>query len=352
VFLALGFAEPLRLAAGQETASPFAAAKEQIAQAEAEEKLASQAQANGDAEAMQKHVEAHAKLLGEGRRLYEAAGAATSHDPATLLDYAALLSGMEDFDLAEQAAQRAVLVDRENASAWLALGQAQLAQGPTRRANAIQSLKQAIEVQPSGDVAPLAHAMLGGLFIEIGLYDFARENLDKALELSPNHSGAKIALASLDLRDGQPAKASGALDSLGVAPELQVFMQHTLARALADFDNSRRWMPDTVENHLAYGKLLIRVGRLNDAVWPLKRALRLKSDDFVAWNLYGSVLREINQVEEARAAFQKSLEVNADQPRTRQVLQELQNVAAEATSKESSPEVSPSQPAPASVNQP
>jgi Flp pilus assembly protein TadD len=243
-------------------------------------------------------------------------------------------------------------VDRENASAWFALGQAQLAQGPTRRANAIQSLKQAIEVQPSGDVAPLAHATLGGLFIEIGLYDFARENLDKALELSPNHSGAKIALASLDLRDGQPAKASSALDSLGVAPELQVFMQHTLARALADFDNSRRWMPDTVENHLAYGKLLIRVGRLNDAVWPLKRALRLKSDDFVAWNLYGSVLREINQVEEARAAFQKSLEINADQPRTRQVLQELRNAAAEATSKESSPEVSPSQPAPASVNQP
>jgi tetratricopeptide (TPR) repeat protein len=270
-----------------------------------------------------------AKLLGEAREEYESIRAAESLNPALLIDYSDLLSEMGDHDLAEKVLLRAVALDRENASAWLKLGQAEAALGTKSETRAIRSLRRAAAIEPKSDATVQANASLGALYQQSGLYDFAREAYGKALDQDPAHVGSKLAIASLDAREGQMVKAKDAYDSIGSAStDYAPFITRTLGVALDDFAQSRRWLPDTAETHLAYAELLVRAGRLPDSYWPLSRAVKLDSQNFVAWNLMGSVLRAMNQLKGSREAFVKSLALNADQPRTRDAIAELDKTLA------------------------
>lgn len=337
-------------ACAQPSPDVLAEARQALQQAAEEEKAYGTAQMNGDAEAARAHREAYGKLRQTARDAYDRAGCAESDDVELLMEYARLLSSMEDFDLAEASLARAVSRDPENATAWTILGETQSAQGQKKNGDAIRSLKKAIELESSGDGAARAYASLGALYQEMGLFDFSRECLAKALELKKDHQGAIIALASLDLRNGDVAKASDALDALGTVPELQPFLQRTVERGLADFEASRRWMPDLPENHLAYAKLLTRVGRVTEAIWPLRRCVKLQPENYVAWNLLGSVYRGMNRTAEAQEAFEKSLSLNPDQPRTTQVLEELkaelQPAAPTPPPSSDNPEPPPQPPAP------
>ncbi|MBX7257173.1 MAG: tetratricopeptide repeat protein [Candidatus Hydrogenedentes bacterium] len=298
-------------------------ARQSLQKSAEEQNAYATAQMNGDMNAAKQHRDASVQLQQSARDLFDQAGAATSDDFDLLLEYARLLSAMEDFDLAEAAVTRAVALRPDDALAWTILGETQSALGGAKSKDALKSLQKAISLGPEPETAARSLASLGALYQEMGLYDFARESLTKALEVKKDHRGAIIALASLDLRNGDVAKASDALDALGTIPELQPFLQHTIEGGLADFEASRRWMPDLPENHLAYAKLLTRVGRVAEAMWPLRRCVKLQPDNYVAWNLLGSVYRGMNRIAEAQEAFGKSLSVNPDQPRTKQVLDEL-----------------------------
>ncbi|MDZ4860566.1 MAG: hypothetical protein SGI88_16440, partial [Candidatus Hydrogenedentes bacterium] len=59
------------------------------------------------------------------------------------------------------------------------------------------------------------------------------------------------------------------------------------------------------------------------------RSLRIDGKNFAALNLMGSVYRGLNRLRGAREAFMRSLELNADQPRTRQALDELDTMERE-----------------------
>ncbi|MFA6239675.1 MAG: tetratricopeptide repeat protein [Candidatus Hydrogenedentales bacterium] len=298
-------------------------ARQLLQKAAEEEKASGSAQMNGDFEAAKKHRDAQGAARRDARERFDRARAGESNDIDLLFEYVQLLQQMEDYDLAESTLTRAVSLQPENALAWTELGEAQAARGEKHSADAIRSLRKAASLDAEPETTARAFASLGALYQEIGLYDFSRESLSKALEIKPDHRGAIIALASLDLRNGDVAKASSALDALGTIPELQPFLQHTIERGLIDFDASRRWMPDLPENHLAYAKLLARVGRMGEAVWPLRRCVKMQQDNFVAWNLLGSVYRGLERPQEAREAFEKSLAINPDQPRTRQVLESM-----------------------------
>ncbi|MBM3289459.1 MAG: hypothetical protein FJY92_04840 [Candidatus Hydrogenedentes bacterium] len=287
------------------------------------------AAAEGKADEAKQLAETSARLFDEARAGYASLRAGESDDVSLLIDYADSLSATGDYDLAEKPLLRAVAIDRENAAAWLKLGQTEGQLGPSSESRAIRSLRRAAEIEPKTAVTVQANASLGAMYQQSGLYDFAREAYAKALEQQPDHVGATLAIAALDAREGQMVKAKAAYDAVGEkAMQYASFVERTLGMALADFDQSRRLLEDTAEMHLAYAELLARAGRLSDSYWPLNRALKLDGTNYVAWNLMGSVLRTMGNLSAARNAFEKSLALNADQPRTRDAIADVDQALA------------------------
>ena len=306
-----------------------------------------------------KLAESSTAAFNEAKEEYDSIHAAESSDPAVLIDYSDLLNETGDVDLAEKALLRAISIDSENASAWLKLGQTEAKLGPRAESHAILALRRAAGFEPKSDVTVQANAGLGVMYQQAGLYDLSREAFTKALAQDPNHAISKIAIASLDAREGKMAKAKAAYDSLGddTMQQYGPFVEQNLRLALNDFERLRRSLDDTAEAHLAYAELLVRAGRFQDCYGPLARALKLDDKNYISWNLMGSVLRAQDKNAEALDAFRKSLALNADQPRTRDAIAELEKVvttpaatppAATANEPAAAPPVTAAPPPPAS----
>lgn len=298
--------------------------RELLEQARQEEAAAANAAMQGDQAAFQQHASLAAERMAQIQSLFESAGIDNSDNVEDLAAYAEFRKVKGDYDLAERALLRAISFVPDHADLWFALGEVQALLGREYEDQAVKSLRKAIALDESADVNAKAHAALGALFLQQGLFDFARRELEDAIAVDANHVGARITLASLDVRDGFINKASESLDALGeMSPQHISLMQRTMDKALLEFEESRRWMADTAENHLAYAKLLVRAGRHAESILPLERAVQLDPDNYVAWNLLGSMYRGFENLDGARNAFTRSLEINPDQPRTRQALDEL-----------------------------
>jgi tetratricopeptide (TPR) repeat protein len=294
-------------------------------QALAERQAATEAAAQGNQEEAVRHASRSRELLDEARRAFDALYRTSALSAQAALDYAQVLGEMGDHDLAAKALAETVVREPDRQELWLRLGEAHAELGRPGEAEAVKALRQAMALNTNPALTADAHAVLGGVFAKMGLYDFAREELDKALELKPDHIAARIVRAGLDIRSGQLPSAADSLDAAEPLPlEFHALLRETLEASLADFEGSGRWISDTAENHLAYGKLLVRVERYNDAYWPLQRATKLDAENYVLWNLMGSVLRAMQRYRGAAQAFTRSLEINADQPRTRDALAELE----------------------------
>ncbi|MDZ4859287.1 MAG: tetratricopeptide repeat protein, partial [Candidatus Hydrogenedentes bacterium] len=229
--------------------------------------------AQGNAEEGQSQAQRSASLFREARASYESMRADESVDVGVLVDYAGLLNEMEDYDLAENALLRAAAIAPGDAAVWLKLGQTQAALGPASESRAIRSLRRAADIEPSSQSTVEAHASLGALYQQAGLYEFAREAFNEALELDPDHIGSRLTIASLDAREGKMVEAEAAFDSIeALSPEHGGYIKRTLGPSLDEFAASRRWLPDTADAHFAYAKLLVRVDRIEDSVWPLLRS--------------------------------------------------------------------------------
>ncbi|MBN2311502.1 MAG: tetratricopeptide repeat protein, partial [Candidatus Hydrogenedentes bacterium] len=220
--------------------------------------------------------------------------------------------------------ERAIARAPRHAPLWLALGRDLAQVGPQRSTDALRALQRAVSCAVEDEVRADALAELGVQYWKQGLYDFSRDAFDQAHAINPDHLTARIGLIGHDIRAGRIAQASDSLDALGVLePVKGALLDEFLQQGLDLFVQARRWFPDTVDNHLAYAKTLARANRFAQAIPPLERALALRPDDFVSWNLLGSACRVLDDTERARQAFSRSLEINPDQPRTRDALAEL-----------------------------
>lgn len=281
-----------------------------------------QAQQQNDAKAMAAAEAAAMEALRDARENFREAGAQTSRDPQVIREYADVLARLGDVDLMARALQRLVQIDPTNVAAWVSLGQALAALGHDHATEAVEALRHGLDLAVEPRTVAAAHAALGNLYLEERLYDLARRHHDEALKADPNHVESRLAIASLDIREGRMKEAAAAMQTLGDAP-LPPSATADIARALADFLEARRTFPDDAESHLAYAQLLIRGNRMPESVWPLDRTVELNPDNYIAWNMLGSVRQALGQNDLARAAFERSLQIKPDQPRTRESLNEL-----------------------------
>lgn len=284
------------------------------------------AQEAGDAEAAQKRATTFHEKLAKSIQLFGEEDARHSDDLDVLTDYAEALRLHGDSDLAAEVMRRAVTLYPSSGLSWLTLAQSYLEMGDAFTAKAQDAFQQALALSLDKHFEVEAHTGLGAMYYGEGLYEFAGGHYQKALELDPENFSARIALAALDTRKGNVLEASNRLDAMGAIP-----LEHTrqladqLNAALDTFDRTKRWFPDEAAHHAAYAKLLIRANRVAESRLPLERAVTLDASNYVYWNLLASACRFSGDTQRLRQAYEKSLEANPDQPRVRQMLDELAN---------------------------
>jgi len=319
-----GLLLPLDRDAFAQEGNLVAQGREKFEAFESEMSAAVKAQAERDVDTARSHHTRASQYLQDARNLFDRAPAAKSEDPDILKDYADLLIVMGDVDLASEVLRRRAELTPHDAEAWFALGRVLGPRGRAYEAEAAAALRRALKLDGAGTEAANINSELGRLYWRGGLFQLAERSYSKAEAASKSNVSAAIGLAALAIRKGKMAEASAKLDVLGaLAPDKANMLERMVGEALVDFEQSPRWFADTAQNHMAYAKVLIRVNRLPQSVMPLERALELDPDNYVDWNLMGSVMRGLGDLNEARRAFRKSLELNPDQPRTREVLEEL-----------------------------
>ncbi len=294
-----------------------------------------QAQARGDAEAFARATEQAQQHLDRARELFDRGDAGESEDVDTLRAYAEVLRMSQDTDLAAEISRRVTELDPEDARAWLTLGRDLMLMGGGDAREALEALRTAVRLDPEPSITAEAWTAQGILLFGEGLYELSSSAFEQALEANDAFPPALIGRAALWIRDGKLHDAANLFDTPDlIPPQLGGQLRGMIDKALSDFTQRRIWFDDTAENHAAYAKLLVRFERVEESVLPLERALALDDGNYVHWNLLASVCRSPNvaNLERAREAYLRSLELNPDQPRTRQALEELeeQGVTGEA----------------------
>jgi tetratricopeptide (TPR) repeat protein len=299
-------------------------ARAAVAQFDAEMKLAVEAHAQNDDAALQEHQKKAQEYLKQARQIYDEAGAASSDDVDVLREYGTVLMKSGDFDLAAEAFQRAAKRAPGDAALWRELGRALSLLGHPRAREAVDALRHSLAIDPSSTGADDTQATLGRVYRQEGLCDLARECFQKSLELNPDSVPAKIELVGLKIQDGEMAEAADGIDKLGaLPPEHAAQLPGLLSESVQHFQASRLWFPDTAENHIAYAKILFRVGRMEEALEAAERSAKLKPDVYATWNFIGDLSLQLGREDRAREAYARSLELKADQPLTQERMDSL-----------------------------
>lgn len=194
---------------------------------------------------------------------------------------------------------------------WRTLGEAWMLTGPCGREKAFEAFKRALGLKPE-DGETLA--LMAQLLHREGLYDQAAAAYEKALTADSGNVRAKLGKAVLLAREGAIAESSRAIDGLGMAAQpYDVSTRIMLRKALDDFERRGGWLDDTPENHSAYARLLYRAGRLPDALIASRRAVELAPADTGTWNFIAAMQVQLGNLEQARQAYDKSLEAGPNQ---------------------------------------
>ncbi len=205
---------------------------------------------------------------------------------------------------------------------WRALGEAWILSGPQGAEKAFEAFQHALTLNKDDAET---QALMGHLLHREGLYEQAATAYDQALALEPENIRARLGKAALLARDGNINEASAQIDALGNdAQPYDVTTRLMLRKALYDFEKRRGWFEDTATNHTAYARLLYRAGRITDALVSARRAVELSKEDFTVWNFIAAMHIQLGTLEQAKQAYEKSLEAKPDQPQVETALSQIQ----------------------------
>lgn len=299
-------------------------ARTMAAQARQQVQAASKAAGAGDAEAYREHEVKAEELFEKARRLFEEAGGRELEDAEALADFAGVLHSLNDSDLAADALRKATQIEPDNPALWLALGRTLQAPLYRRPAEAEEALKRAVETGTGEHIEGEARALLGRLYWDKGLTDFAERQWKQALKVAPENALAQMGVAAMLARQGDMVAASERVEQAAQAsPEALGNATELLGKSLQDFERSGQWFEDTAKAHFSYASLLVRAGRYAESIGPLRRTVKLEPENHAAWNMIGSISAQLGRTKQAREAFEHSLDIKPDQERTREALKKL-----------------------------
>ena len=235
--------------------------------------------------------------------------------------YAEAMELAEQYDLAARGYQRAYNLDPQETYA--------IAAARNYRHISPSWFDEAVDLLTplaTDSTNPILHEELGRIYHASSLLELASESYIRALELDAESQTAKLGLALLDIGNARVAEGNLALTELGPLDiELGRYLDEELPGALARLELRQLAFAETPQNHAAYAQLLIRVGREFDALLAIEHAVMLDDTEYQWFNLMGGLLMQQGLAERAAKSYRQSLALNADQPRTRQIIGQIEN---------------------------
>jgi tetratricopeptide (TPR) repeat protein len=286
---------------------------------------AEQAAADGnEALAQERSILANVALQ-DAARIVEGMPLDRMTDPSALSVFAEAQALAGQADLVVEALERLAALEPDNTDHPYRLALVLAEMGPSYGEQALRVIHQATRLDdlPEPRMARVYDAY-GRVAHEAGLFDLAAEAYNEALSLDEDLDWPRLGAALLLIEDGSVHEAAVAIDAFGtIPPDLGIVFSRLLRDALRRLDTGGLQLPDHPEYHLAYARLLVRDGRVGDALLPLRRSTKQDGSSIVAWNMLGSLAANMGETALAREAFEQSLAVEPNQPRTRQSLESL-----------------------------
>ncbi len=171
----------------------------------------------------------------------------------------------------------------------------------------------------------VAHRRLGELYLSTGRTAQAKESFDDAAAVDPADARVGLGLARTEEATGSVAEASARLEKLQADHPADPEILSELARALARVGQVDRAVallkagPDQRDVHYTLSVLYRAQGKMEDSLAELDRTLALDPSSAPALHDRGVLLSRMGRLEEAIAALTKALSIR-DLPPTRNAL--------------------------------
>ncbi len=187
--------------------------------------------------------------------------------------------------------QRALALDESYAPALAGLANAYSldffrgSQDPQRLEQALAAAERA---EQAGEHLAIAHVSLGMVYVEMGRFEDAVRQLERALEIEPLNSDALLGLGKVS-------------ESRSDLPQAEDHFQRAITT-----------QPDNWVFHSYLGSLYFHTGRYNKAEVAFLRHLEITPDSFVAFRNLGATYYMEGRLAEAATQFQQSLQIQPD----------------------------------------
>lgn len=241
--------------------------------------------------------------------------------------YGETLELARQYDLAARGYERAWAIDPTDEYSAVAAARNYRKSGPPFFEEASNILRAVLADESLETIASAeANAEMGRIFHEMKLIRQAEPAYAQGLESDPDSIVARLGLAIIDISEGRLVEGNSALDQLTDLDEIDArFLDVALPDALGRLSKRQIAISPDGGSHAAYAQLLGRAGRPFEALTAIEHAVMLDSSHYVWYNLMGGFAYQQGMIERAIAAYTKSLEMNSDQPVTRQMLARLQS---------------------------
>lgn len=272
-------------------------------------------------------------------------GQAIALDPDFARAYAALceahlaryeyFSGTASFEEAERACHRALTRDHESPQVRLALGR--LYRNAGQYEDALREFDAAVATSPN---LTQAYVGRGDVLALLDRKDEAEASYRRAMELDPSFWAGFSAMGTLLFEEGRYVQAAAyyqefanrmvdspkAYNNLGAA----YYMTGDWERAADAWEHSLALKP-TRSTYLNTGTMYFFLGRMDMAAERYTQALSLAPEDFRTWTNLGDAYHEMDGFEEeARAAYERGLELGEERLGVNPVDPEALSVTAHA----------------------
>lgn len=214
---------------------------------------------------------------------------------------------------AEAFYDRALVLNLEEASAWIGLGEIREALGQWEAA--LQAYERVGVAGTDAEVAARAHYREGQILAEAGRWPEAAAELAQAVALMPARGEYCLEYGWALYQAGEPV--AEAIDQLELAaslnprspwPHLRLasisFAQQDYKTMLAYAEEAARVQPEEPWGWLLRGQALDRLDRLAEAERALRQSLALAPDNAAAYDALGHVLARQGQLPAAIAAYE------------------------------------------------
>ena len=181
---------------------------------------------------------------------------------------------------------------------------------------AIASVRQALTLNPK---QPGAHMFLGIFLSQSNHQDEAEAALRQELGLDPKNVEALSWLGSVELAMSHPERATAPLDQAAeLAPaDLNVLEARARAHSLVAEQSYRQMAkvdPDSWQVHRVRGELDAEAGRHAEAITEFEAAIKQQARNPDLYEALGGEYRTLNQLDAAKTAYAKELELGPQNP--------------------------------------